>query len=57
MDTYEVDYMDADGELVTIDIKTSGVIKTLHLVIFLDEHGENEAVFHLEDIINYRRVK
>jgi hypothetical protein len=57
MDIYEVDYMDADGEVITIDIEASGVIKTLDkTLLFLDEHGEDQAVFYLKDIINYRKV-
>lgn len=56
MDIYKVDYEDVDGEILTMDIETSRVIETLDKVIFLDEHGEDEAVFYLESIINYRKV-
>jgi hypothetical protein len=58
MDTYKVDYMDADGEIITLNIEASGVIKTPDKTLtFLDEHGEDEAVFYLEDIIGYRKAK
>jgi hypothetical protein len=55
MDIYKVDCMDADGEIITMNIEASGVIKTLdETLIFLDEHGEDQAVFYLKDIIGYR---
>jgi hypothetical protein len=58
MDTYKVDYMDADGEIITLNIEASGVIKTPDKTLtFLDKYGEDEAVFYLEDIIGYRKVE
>ncbi len=56
MNKYRVDYMDGDGEILTIEIETRAVIRTQGHLIFLDEHGEDGYVFNKEDVICYEMM-
>ena len=53
MKKYGIDYLDADGEIISIEIEANDVKEHGDLLCFLDEHGEDDYVFHKEDIINY----
>jgi len=56
MKRYRVDYMDRDGEIITINIKASRVIVDGPLVVFLDEHGEDGYNFLRDDLMNIKEI-
>ena len=56
MDKYRIDYMDDDGEIVTIEIEASGVGTLGDTITFFDEYGEDGYVFYKKDVIHYKEV-
>lgn len=57
MDKYRIDYMDGDGEILTIEIETRAIVRTQEYLIFLDEHGEDSYVLNKEDVICYEMIE
>jgi hypothetical protein len=57
MDKYIVDCMDEDGEIITMIIEARVVVETQYELRFFDEHGEDECVFDIKNIVNYKRIK
>jgi len=57
MDKYRIDYMDADGEIITMTTEVSRVLEGNNVIIFCDEHGEDDYVFYKKDIVSYKKEK
>ena len=55
---YKVVYDSTGGghHPMTIEIEASGVKVHKDRIVFLDEHGEDEAVFKREDIVVYYTI-
>jgi len=53
MKKYKIDYMDGDGEIITVTIEASYTAESINLVIFCDEDSEGDYVFYKKDIISY----
>jgi len=56
MGKYRVDYMDSDGEIITIEIEARSVVKTNSLLVFLDKNGEGDYVFLKKGVICYEKT-
>ena len=57
MDKYRVDYMDKDGEIITIKFEASGIGTIGDTIIFFDKYGEDEYVFYKKDVVNFKMIK
>ena len=56
MKKYRIDYMDADGEILTIKIEASSIEDRGDTIVFFDEHGEDGYIFYIKDIIGYCKL-
>ena len=57
MNKYRIDYMDGDGEIITIEVETLTVVKTNSLLIFHEEDGEVDYVFLKKDFVNCKIIE
>lgn len=57
MNKYRIDYMDGDGEIITIEVETLTVVKTNSLLIFPEEDGEGDYVFLKKDVVNCKIIE
>ena len=53
MDKYEINYMDNDGEIITMTVEASGVETLGDTMIFFDDHVKGGYVFYEKDVISY----